>query len=435
MLESNSFLLIVTCISIICSALISFSETSVLSSSKNKILLKKKRFVKFAIRLLEKKDSVISLLLILNTLANVITSVCITALVSRFFHSGPLIIASIFSTILLLMFGEIFPKILAMKNPNDFTLIASPVIYYLLKIFYPLVFLIQVFLKIVFFLLGFKDEDQKPKFSKEIKELVEAYKIIFKKSIETNSNYDQNSKKLSEVEIKYIKMINAISNLDKITVEHVMTHRLKVFYIDIEEDEEKIIQSILNSVHSRIVICEKDIDNIIGILNVKDVLRQFKNGSIYQNLSKSKLREIIQKPMFVFENAPLLVQLENFKKENKHFGIVIDEYSVMIGIITLSDILEEIIGTIYDEYDVHKQQIKKINENEFLVSGSIPMHEFIDETDARIESYEEYTTLAAFLIDKFGYIPKESEEIKIGQYFFKILSMDDKRISKIHFIL
>jgi putative hemolysin len=230
-------------------------------------------------------------------------------------------------------------------------------------------------------------------------------------------------------------MINAISNLDKITVEHVMTHRLKVFYIDIEEDEEKIIQSILNSVHSRIVICEKDIDNIIGILNVKDVLRQFKNGSIYQNLSKSKLREIIQKPMFVFENAPLLVQLENFKKENKHFGIVIDEYSVMIGIITLSDILEEIIGTIYDEYDVHKQQIKKINENEFLVSGSIPMHEFIDETDARIESYEEYTTLAAFLIDKFGYIPKESEEIKIGQYFFKILSMDDKRISKIHFIL
>jgi Mg2+/Co2+ transporter CorB len=425
----------VTCISIICSALISFSETSVLSSSKNKILLKKKRFVKFAIRLLEKKDSVISLLLILNTLANVITSVCITALVSRFFHSGPLIIASIFSTILLLMFGEIFPKILAMKNPNDFTLIASPVIYYLLKIFYPLVFLIQVFLKIVFFLLGFKDEDQKPKFSKEIKELVEAYKIIFKKSIETNSNYDQNSKKLSEVEIKYIKMINAISNLDKITVEHVMTHRLKVFYIDIEEDEEKIIQSILNSVHSRIVICEKDIDNIIGILNVKDVLRQFKNGSIYQNLSKSKLREIIQKPMFVFENAPLLVQLENFKKENKHFGIVIDEYSVMIGIITLSDILEEIIGTIYDEYDVHKQQIKKINENEFLVSGSIPMHEFIDETDARIESYEEYTTLAAFLIDKFGYIPKESEEIKIGQYFFKILSMDDKRISKIHFIL
>ena len=123
MLESNSFLLIIIAISIILSALISFSETSILSANKNKILLKKDdKFRRFALEILDKKDQVITLILILNTLANVITSVCITTLASRILHSGVLITASIISTILLLLFGEIFPKILAMKNSNKFTL-------------------------------------------------------------------------------------------------------------------------------------------------------------------------------------------------------------------------------------------------------------------------------------------------------------------------
>lgn len=116
--------------------------------------------------------------------------------------------------------------------------------------------------------------------------------------------------------------------------------------------------------------------------------------------------------------------------KKKHFAVVVDEYSVMVGIITLSDILEEIIGTIYDEYDVHKQDIKKINEKEFIINASLPIHEFIQELGVEIENYEDYTTLGAFLIDEFGYIPEKNEEITINNLYFKILSIENHKINK-----
>ncbi len=431
MLDNNGVYFFIMILSIIISGVVSFSETTVLSSNRNYILgTKKYSFLKsITISIIEQKDRVVTLILIINTLANVVTSICITTLSVRTFHSSALVFASFFSTILLLIFGEIFPKIIAMKNPNQFIFFISPFIYLLLKIFFPILLIIEFFLKIIFFILRIKESNQATKFSKEIKEIVSAYKISFNKA----SSYFEND----QTEKKYIKMIHAISRLNEITVEQIITHRLKVSYIDIQEDDEEIKKKILNSKHSRILVCDGDIDNIIGVLHIKEIiwfLFEKKENTTF-NFTKDQIIKLASEPIFILENTPLLTQLENFEINKKHFAIVINEYSVMSGIVTLTDIMEEIIGNIYDEYDIHKSRIKNINENTFILHGSLPMHEFLNEFDIDIDESNEYATLAGFLIEQFGYIPKESEEIIINNYIFKILLVEKNIIKKIELYL
>lgn len=425
MLDNNLLFIFIIVVNIFISSFISFSETALITANKNKILIKKNNYLtKFALKLLDQKNRMISAILIINTMANVLTSSLITAFVVKKFGAEYLVLLSFLTTIVLLIFGEILPKVLAMLNPNKYSIIVAPFIWFILKILYPIVILIEYCLKIIFFIFGLQKFSSQPSFSKEIKDLVMAYKL--------NNNKEKIEHKDENI---YIKMVDAIASLNEMTIEQIMIHRLNVSYINLEDDIEKINQQIINIRHSRILVIEKDIDNIIGILNIKDILKHSlrKNNIKFNN--KNEIVNLCQKPLFVFENTTLLKQLENFKQQNKHFAIVIDEYSVILGIITLADILEEIIGNVYDEYDNLQNYLQKISTNRYIILGTMPMHELIEELKLELKNDDECPTIAGYVINHFGYIPQANEEIEIKNYKFKIIAIENNKINKIELLI
>ena len=227
-------------------------------------------------------------------------------------------------------------------------------------------------------------------------------------------------------------MISGISSIDSMKLGQAMIHRTNVVILDMNENSvEDIMNKIIASPYSRIPICKGE-DNIIGILYVKDLMKYvFKNKKI----TDEEFISILRKPTFVYENTSLAIQLNKFRAEHRHMGIVVDEYSVFLGIITLEDIIEKIVGAIYDEYDDKKNIIhhhKDIDENnEIEASGDNSLQDIVRNYNLYIQNPENYTTLAGFIIEKIERIPEKDEEIKIDNYIFIIKEIAHNKILRV----
>lgn len=215
-----------------------------------------------------------------------------------------------------------------------------------------------------------------------------------------------------------------LEELSKISVADIMVPRSEVVLIDSSLSLEEILKIVVEDGHSRFPVYEEQIDNILGVLYVKDLLKFFKRKDF-------DIREILREAIFVPENKTASDLLKEFKEKRIHFAIVVNEYGTMVGVVCLEDIIEEIVGEIEDEYD-KKDEIsyKKITKNEFLIYPKMSIEEFNKIFKTRIVS-ENFDTIGGFILESFGYLPKSGDSIEYGNYVFTVKSVDGSKIKEI----
>lgn len=226
------------------------------------------------------------------------------------------------------------------------------------------------------------------------------------------------------------KMINAIFAFDDKLAHEIMTPRTDVFMIDIQDPIDEFIEDLMRLQYSRIPVCDGDSDNIIGILHVKDyMIKAYQDG--FENVD---IRSILRKAYFVPETKKIDTLFFEFQKTKQHIAILIDEYGGFAGIVTMEDIIEEVMGDIDDEYDEEETEIVKVDENTYMIDGNTDLDDINDELGLELVS-ENSETLGGFIIELLGDLPDEEEkEDKVIEYenlVFKIESVKDRRIEKV----
>jgi putative hemolysin len=327
----------------------------------------------------------------------------------RFAPTISFIVITVLVSFLSLLFGELIPKRLALRKSEVIASNAVGVIRIIDIIAKPLVLALtkatNFFINLIY---GAENEDEDQITEEEIRMMINVgeEKGIFRKA-ET-------------------EMINSIFQFDDTTVSDVMTPRPDIVSLALDSSFEETLKVIIDEKYSRIPVYDDDRDNIVGILYTKDIIDYMAFNSEQEEFH---LSNFIKEPYFVTEYMKIDMLLKEMQKRSMHISIVIDEYGTTAGLITIEDMLEEIVGNIYDEYDEMEEEIAVRGENEFEIDGGINMTELNDLLES--DYSENYDTVSGLLLDFFGKFPKKGEHIVIEDYKFTILEIENKRIKKI----
>lgn len=310
-----------------------------------------------------------------------------------------------------LVFGELVPKRIAMQNPEKISMIFIQPVSFVAKVASPFIRFLTFSTNIVLKAIGIDTKNLEDEISKdEIKTLVAQGQVhgIF-------NLYERD-------------MINSVIEFENKQAVEIMTPRIDVFTIDITDDSSEYLSELLETKFSRIPVYENDIDNIIGILYIKDFLKE----AVKLGASEVDIRSLLVTAYLVPENKDIDELFKELQAQQKHIAILIDEYGGFSGIVTLEDLVEEVMGEIEDEYDNRYASIEKIDDSTYLIDGLINIDELNYKLNLSLNS-ENSDTLSGLLIDIMGCIPKESDKrtIRIDNLVFKLVSVKKKRIDKI----
>ena len=239
-----------------------------------------------------------------------------------------------------------------------------------------------------------------------------------------------NEASTKDVEVEEKEMIHSIFNFTDTTVKEIMTPRTSIIAFEKEQKLEEVWDEILENEFSRVPIYNESIDDIIGILYTKDLLKYVGNG--YKGI---KLGTIVKNVAYVPETKSLTDMLEYFRKEQQHMAIIIDEYGGTLGLITIEDLLEEIVGEIRDEYDVEEENFKKLSNNVYEILGETLVEEINDELDLDIQLSEEYDTISGYINYKLDRVAEINDKVVEEKYIIQVLNIDNKRIQKVKIII
>jgi CBS domain containing-hemolysin-like protein len=396
---SNQIILLVALI--LLSGFFSSAETALFSISKAKarhLAKKGGRTSRLIKKMKEDPHRLLSTILIGNNLVNVAASALATAITIELASSHAVGIATGIMTLIILIFGEIFPKSLATRNNILIANLVIRPILWLSILFYPMI----LFLNFIPQLTG--KIKSKPQVTEE--EL-----MTFVEVVEEEGEIKEEEKEL----------IENIFDFDDTSASEIMTPRADMFIID--ADDKLKLEEILKSGFTRIPVIEGDIDHIMGILHIKDLFMQYaaSNGHI-------DVQGIMREPYFVPENKKLDSLLQAFKKRKQHMAIVVDEHGGVSGLITLEDALEEIVGEITDETDKAEPQIVKVKGDEWLVPGKSDIDEVNDNIPMNIPESKDYDTFSGYVLNAIERIPKEKEQFAMGKFLVTVKEMDGNRI-------
>ncbi len=408
---TSIFLLILLIILVILSGFLSGSETAITATSKARILYKKKKGSKragYVLELLNKKDNVISTLLLSNNLVNILASSLATAFFYDLFGVEGIFYATLIMTVVIVIFAEVLPKTYAINRPNRTALLISPIIYFLNKILFIFVFVINLIVRLIFRKNENDIKNNDLQSEEELKGVIDLYKT-------SNPDYEQEK-----------DMLQSILQLNDITVEEIFTHRKNIYSIDSSLNTNEIINKINNSRYTRIPFWKDNPENIIGLLNVRTLNIDLKN----HNESKEIIFDKISNPWFIPETTNLLEQLVEFKKRKEHLAFVVDEFGELLGLITLEDIIEEIVGEIVDEIDVPENDFKLNNYGKMIINGEKNIRDLYKSFDLDPPEIES-STIAGYILDMSKKIPSYGELFKDNFFTYKILSHSKKQISKV----
>ena len=310
-----------------------------------------------------------------------------------------------------LVFGELVPKRVALQKPEAISLFCVKPIRIISKFASPFIKLLTFSTNLVTKPFGLREGNAEEMLSREeIKSLV--------RESQANGVLNREEK----------EMIDSIMEFDDKMAKEIMTPRINVFAIDISEPIEEYIEVLMKAQYSRIPVYEEDIDNIIGILFIKDYLREAsKHGP-----SRVDILSILRKPYFVPDSKYIRDLFRELQQSKKQIAILINEYGGFAGIVTMEDLVEEVMGEIEDEYDPALSRISKIDANTYLIDGLVTIGELNNKLDLNLYS-ENYDTISGYLIDQIGSIPKEEDDrtIEIDNLVFKLESVKHKRIDKV----
>lgn len=402
------------------------AEMAIISLNKNKIKLladEGNKKAKLLIKLTEEPTKFLSTIQVGITLAGFLNSASAATGISddlaRFLklfnipysEEIALVLVTVALSYITLVFGELFPKKIALQKSETIAMFAAKPIFYASKITAPFVKLLTVSTSILVKISGLEKDVLDEKVSREeIKSLVET---------------GQEHGVINDIEKE---MINSIFEFDNKLAYEVMTPRTEVYAINIETPLNEYLDELIEERYSRIPVYEGDTDNIIGILYMKDFLVEARKHG-FENVN---IRNILHTPYFVPETKNIDELFKELQNTKKHIAILIDEYGGFSGIVSIEDLIEEIMGNIEDEYDDDEPEIKKIDSNTYILDGMLQLDKFNDYFGLQIES-EDYETISGFIIDLLGRIPKDAEEdtIEYENLVFKIEEIKDKRIEKI----
>ena len=406
-------------ISLLLSAFFSGSEVALFSLDKKRVreLKKSHRIVGSYIQvLLDNPKRLLVTILLGNTIVNIsasIIAVLIAIDAAEYFGISKeiaLLIQIVLLTVIILFIGEITPKLWANKFPLQFARMVAVPLYWFSIIFYPVA-------KIITDILKFITAKIKPDKARTAL-----------KEIEISELADFGAEK-GTFEEGESEIIQSIVDFKNVTAREVMTPRVDIVAVAIDTDFDELMKVITESGHSRIPLYENNLDNISGIIYAKDLLPYLRNAELRKTLS---LKKIARDAMFVPETKMINELLHEFQDKKMHLGIVVDEYGGTAGLISLEDIIEEIVGDIRDEFDREEKQINKLNENSFMVLGKVSIDELNEllEQDFSSEN-DDYDTVGGFIFNQAGIIPQQGFHFTYNNYKFTVKEVVNKRINKV----
>lgn len=406
-------LILVIIFLLIISAFFSGSETALTAASRPKMYQLEKennlraKIVNF---LKNKKERLIGTLLLGNNLVNTLA----TAIATSFFinllgdNQKGILYSTIVMTLLILIFGEVLPKTIAINKADKFALLFAPFIKFLVTILSPFTYLINFFTRIILKLFKFEISTDISTSEDELRGTID----LHAKSEGTTQEKD---------------MLQGILDLDELQVKEIMTHRKNIEVIYVNESINKNIKKILNSQFTRLPLYDKNSDKILGIINVKDVLK---------NINKKKkldLKLIAKNAWFIPETTSVLDQLQEFKKKQRHLAFVVDEYGALMGIVTLEDIIEEIVGDIEDEHDIKIKGAKKSKDGKYTISGNVTIRDINREFGWNLPD-KDASTLAGLIFHEIKTIPEPGKIFSFYGFRFEIINVRKNHIELVRVI-
>ena len=358
------------------------------------------------LKLLEKPQDVLSSILIGNNVVNIASSAVATVFFSQLFGASGPVVATVVMTILVLVFGEVLPKTAAQQQPEMISRKVAKPISRLATLFTPLVFLLSAFTNLMTRLL-FSNVDDSPTITEE----------EFKTLVEVGEEEGV----LQREERAYI---NNVLDFSSATASDMMKPRTSVVALDVEATEEEIFELLKDNRYSRIPVYEDSIDHIIGILYMKDVVRLLAQGEAIH------LREILRDAYFIGESAVADRIFREMKARNLSIAVVVDEYAGTSGIITMEDILEELVGNIDDEYDLESTDVILLENGVYLVDPELRIDEINDYFHMNLES-EKSDSIGGFVIELLDRIPKQGEVVRYGDILFTVNEMQGLKMTKL----
>ena len=368
-------------------------------------------------QLRRQKESVIGTVLFGYNAVNIAASVLATSVSIIYFGSGEgLLITTVVMTLLVVIFTEVLPKTYAIHNSERVALALAPSLLFCVKILYPVTHCIQLFIRGLFKMLRIDIT--------KTNTLISATDVL-RGTIELHHREGQMIKQDRD-------MLGSILDLNDIDVENVMIHRKKVETLDADLPVQELVSQTVATMHSRIPLWRDEPDNIVGLLHVKSLIRLLNehHDTSGATITPEEIISVCIKPWFIPETTSLRDQLLAFRSKRQHFAFVIDEYGAWQGIVTLEDIIEEIVGDIDDEHDEVESDIQKVGEGAYYVLGSVSLRDLNRELGWDL-SDEYASTIAGFVIHEIETIPAVGETFDLHGFRFSVLSKDGMQITKL----
>ncbi|WP_371223851.1 HlyC/CorC family transporter [Roseovarius sp. 2305UL8-3] len=408
---------------LVLSGYFSGSETALTAASRGKLRAradKGSRGAQKALEITEDNERLIGSVLLGNNLVNILATSLATAMFTRLFGESGVALATFVMTMLVLIFAEVLPKTYAITNAEKAASMTAPIITYVIKAFSPIVSAVRLLVRGVLRVFGVKTDP-------------DSHILAVREEI-AGALYLGHSEGVVEKEDRD-RILGALDLGDR-AVEEIMLHRSQIEMIDAADDPENILDQCLQSNHTRLPVFRDDPENIIGVVHAKDLLRAMhklitKEGVSVEALQSFDICDVAMKPYFVPETTTLDDQMRQFLRMRSHFALVIDEYGSLQGLITLEDILEEIVGEITDEFDIDEDiEIRKSEDNQFLVEGSMTIRDLNRATDWSLPD-EEANTVAGLVIHEAQIIPKVGQVFSFHGFRFEVMARADNRITQL----
>lgn len=391
---------------IILSAFFSGAETALTAVSRplmHQLERKGDKRARIVNYLHDNKEKLIGAILLGNNLVNILASALATSVLINMFGEAGIAYATGLMTVVVLIFAEILPKTYAFKTSNRLALTIAPTLRILVLVLTPITYLIHFLVRGLLKLVGidYHSEDAFGSAEEELRGAIELHAAGVDTSDEERA------------------MLHSILDLDDVEVGEIMTHRKSVTMVDADAPAEDVVAQVLESPYTRLPLWEDDPDNIVGVLHAKGLLRAVRsqpNGS----LDTLDVTDLAAEPWFVPETTSLLDQLQAFRERHEHFALVVDEYGSLLGIVTLEDILEEIVGDITDEHDRPVIGVRREPQGTYLVQGSVTLRDLNRKFDWTLPD-EEAATIAGLLLHESRRIPEVGQAFRFHGFRFEIV--------------
>ena len=365
---------------------------------------------KMVLKITDNSGRMLSAILIGNNIVNLSASSLTTTIAITFGAPMAVAIATGIITALILIFGEITPKTVATINSDKLSLVYAYPIHFIMTILTPISIVINMLARVIFFILRV-DPNAKPD-------------AITEEELRTIVDVSHESGVLEEEERE---MIKNVFDLGDAKAKDVMVPRVNVIFADVDSTYKELIELFREHKFTRLPVYEETTDNVIGTINMKDLL-------LYDNTEEFQIREFLRDAYFTYEHKNISELLVEMREASYNIAIVLDEYGETAGLITLEDILEEIVGEIHDEYDEYEEDelLTCINDFEYILEGSISLDDLDDRLELELES-EEYDSLGGFIIERLDRHPEVGDEIVTESGLRLVVdSLDKNRVEKVH---